>query len=332
MKDTHTDDSHLHLLAGIQFRPVFIMGHPRSGTTLLYELLAATGCFNIVDVYHLLHFHELLDNHLQQREEQVRNEIDTKLQALGVSDRGFDAVKVHSRTPTEYLFRMWHAAGSRVIDMFTGTSLFLNERTLPAFNELARKVQFISGPERPLLLKNPVDWVNYRFIKKMFPDARFVFIHRHPARALDSALRAVRQLLASCNQGVALLVPQYPRVIGHPVWRPLLRWCYASPPQLGLRALAWNHVQMIRSYLEDCDFLPQGDYTSLRYEDLCANADDCMRNVLRFLDVPSGQVQTFADRVRPRSVPLLREVRSEYARIKPKLRPYLERFHYESLR
>ena len=39
--------------------PVFILGLPRSGTTLLYQMLEASGCFNILTARHVIFFDEL---------------------------------------------------------------------------------------------------------------------------------------------------------------------------------------------------------------------------------------------------------------------------------
>ena len=54
------DAPHLPKLESVPVRPVFILGEPRSGTTLLYKLLGLSGCFNIVTVYHLMRYDELM--------------------------------------------------------------------------------------------------------------------------------------------------------------------------------------------------------------------------------------------------------------------------------
>jgi hypothetical protein len=48
---THTDSLYLGVLKNISFQPVFIMGDHRSGTTLLYQMLDAAQCFNVVRAY-----------------------------------------------------------------------------------------------------------------------------------------------------------------------------------------------------------------------------------------------------------------------------------------
>src|SRR5262245_23063656 len=77
------DAPFLHRLEDVEFQPVFIQGEHRSGTTLLYKLLAQSGCFNIVTVYHLLHYDELLANHLSVTEAEARRSLDERFKSLG---------------------------------------------------------------------------------------------------------------------------------------------------------------------------------------------------------------------------------------------------------
>lgn len=62
------DRQYLNLLENINFRPIFIMGDHRSGTTLLHKTLVATECFNFVRAYHVIKYDELLSNHVNRTE------------------------------------------------------------------------------------------------------------------------------------------------------------------------------------------------------------------------------------------------------------------------
>ena len=77
------DAPYLELLAGVDFRPIFIVGDHRSGTTLLYKTLVATGCFNFVKAYHIIKYDEILSNHVNQREEQAIQSLEQHFKALG---------------------------------------------------------------------------------------------------------------------------------------------------------------------------------------------------------------------------------------------------------
>ncbi|NJN19548.1 MAG: sulfotransferase, partial [Oscillochloris sp.] len=83
---------------------VFIMGDHRSGTTLLYQLLAATGGFNVVTAYHVINFDQVLADHGAGRSAAARCELAARLGALGISDRKLDGVIVSPDLPEEYGF------------------------------------------------------------------------------------------------------------------------------------------------------------------------------------------------------------------------------------
>ena len=48
------DQPYLDQLTQTDLQPIFILGDHRSGTTLLYQTLASTHCFNVVKAYHVI--------------------------------------------------------------------------------------------------------------------------------------------------------------------------------------------------------------------------------------------------------------------------------------
>ena len=88
------DQPYLHLLHDVAFRPVFIIGEHRSGTTILYKLLAATGLFNYVTYYHITHSNELLHNRICQQEAAAKEALQARFATLNLEDRGFDQIRV----------------------------------------------------------------------------------------------------------------------------------------------------------------------------------------------------------------------------------------------
>lgn len=87
----HPDAPHLHRLAGM---PVFITGPHRSGTTLLYALLLATGRFNGVTACHVLRHRQLLADHLAGDTDRAKADLAEQFRAAGITDRVIDGVRV----------------------------------------------------------------------------------------------------------------------------------------------------------------------------------------------------------------------------------------------
>src|SRR5260370_13247640 len=88
------------------FRRVFIMGHHRSGTTILYRLLADTALFNVTTAYHILNRHRLLALHSAGEEPQAREELRRLFEARGLRDREFDSIKITPDIPEEYAYAL----------------------------------------------------------------------------------------------------------------------------------------------------------------------------------------------------------------------------------
>src|SRR4051812_34666393 len=98
------DQKHLHLLENVTFRPVFIIGDHRSGTTLLYQMLAATGHFNVVTAYDVIQYDSLLQAHLDGKTDQAKSKLNYEFAAVGLTDRVIDGVRVSADLTEEYGF------------------------------------------------------------------------------------------------------------------------------------------------------------------------------------------------------------------------------------
>ena len=68
---------YLGRLSELSYRPVFVLGEHRSGTTILYELLARSGSFNYLTAYHTLYFDQLLAHHVRGTTARAREDLRT---------------------------------------------------------------------------------------------------------------------------------------------------------------------------------------------------------------------------------------------------------------
>ena len=315
----HADAPYLPKLEGITFRPVFIMGLHRSGTTLLHRLLAETGCFNYVSAYDVICYHEVLANHFAGRTPTARAELLSRFKSLGLTTRIIDETPATAEAPIEYGFAIMQVTNGRPR---------ITEKTLDVFRQVARKMQLAGDPSKPLLLKNPWDQIYFLDLKRWFPDAKFVFIHRHPAATLNSQMRAMRSLFEAKNEFSALITPWYRDMWDRPLRRMVALSLNRRPLLLWERLMNLQVMRMVGYYLKNFKKLPAGDVISLRYEDLCRDPDALMRRITDFLEVhPDGTI-SYRDKIAPRESRLPAEVLALYKRLKPKLQPYLEEQGY----
>lgn len=179
--------------------PVFIIGHMRSGTTHLHNLLAASCQFATVPpVLAGMPWEALgLARVLRPFVEQYLPE-----------DRLIDSVRVRSNSPTEdeialanmhtlsyyhamYFPRRFEETYRRGLLLDRGEELARWQRTLRYY--VAKMSALDAG--RPLLLKNPGYTAQIGALRALWPDASFVHIYRNPYVVFESTRRALRTVL-----------------------------------------------------------------------------------------------------------------------------------------
>lgn len=314
-----SDAPYLEKLKDVQFRPLFVMGDHRSGTTILYKALGASGCFNIVTAYHVIKYDELLYNHFHGETEEAKARLMAEFKAKGQTDRAIDRMQLSPEMPEEYGFIFRH----------TGFRQRLNRRTMPAFMELCRKIQLTSETDKPLLLKNPWDYyLNFMNVKRVFPEAKFIFMHRNPLYTMSSQLKALRMSFSARNEYVALIGDWYEDILRNPVKRRLTQLLFSERFNLGLR-VGIRHLRLgTRYFLDNVSQLPPDDYVSIRYEDLCRDPNATIRGILDWLDLKEPSPYDYATLIQPRESPLLKEIDSHRDLIARRLRAYFEWFDY----
>lgn len=300
--------------------PIFIMGNHRSGTTWLHLLLAETGGFAYVTAFHVIAYSALGREPADVERSPAYQSVVETFNRLGLDRRVIDEVAVSPRSPEEY--------GSILSNAGTGGRI--TPRNLSLFHELCGRVLRLSGSSKPLILKNPWDYSNFVYIKSAIPNARFVFIHRHPERVLHSSLNAARAVLANKDPYYALLVRDYDRLFSRPLRLCLLRLLTARRFDLGIRA-AINFVGKANSYfVTHVNNLATDDYVSIRYEDLCSQTPEVLEDILRFCVVDPSTGLAPRTPPRPRSSPLLPEVARHTETIARRMAPYMQLHRYEA--
>lgn len=172
--------------------PLFILGHWRSGTTHLHNLLALDEQFAFANTYQVVNPHTFL----------TTEEFNTRrFRALLPDTRPMDNVALSFDAPQEDEFAPCLACFR---SLYPGISFprnvayyerYMTFRGVPAeeveewkaaFLWFLRKLTVRTG--RPLVLKSPPHTARVRLLLEMFPDARFVHIHRDPFAVFRSFL------------------------------------------------------------------------------------------------------------------------------------------------
>jgi len=292
------ENKYLDKLESTSFQPIFVLGFHRSGTSILYKILESTKCFNIITAYHVIKYDQLLYNHIENEEESVKKELNNFLKEHGQIDRGIDRLRLSANFPEEYRF------------IFTEKSYnpIISTKNLSLFIEICKKIQFISENDKPLLLKNPFDFSNFMFIKKVFPEAKFIFIHRNPIKVIDSCIKSINNLFEKKNLYTALLSRVYERVINNPLIFHLYRFFLSSTVFLRCVLLIRSYTEVTDYYLKNIGLLSKENYVSVRYEDLCKKPEAVMTQIMDFLGLkPTSEIK-YSEFIELRQTKLLKEL------------------------
>ena len=307
-----SDHELLHLLEGISFDPIFIIGDHRSGTTLLYKILADTGSFQVFTAYHAIHYDQILVNHQTGREQEAKRSLAARFAELGISNRIIDNVIASPDTPEEYGFVLENSRRPRV-----------RPANQARMVEICRKLQFTQAHSRPLLLKNPWDVLSFVDLKTLFPNARLVFLHRHPLGIINSQLRAIRSLISARNEYTAALAEWYARMSESPVELAVMRLMFASRSPIW-RSIVPRHVlRASRYFAENIGKLPPEDCYALSYEDLCRSPRVTIEKLLAFLRVRPEVPPPYKTMISQRDPELLPEIKRYRKQIMEPFQPYL---------
>ena len=313
------DSPYLNMLEDVAIAPIIILGDQRSGTTLLYKTLADTGCFNAVRAYHIIKYDEILYNHANQKEEQAIEALEERFKSLGIGDRKIDRVAATPSLPEEYGF---------ILKNVVGDELFITPKNLPTFRQLCRKVQVSSGLKKSLLLKNPWDFPQFLRVKQFVPPAKFIFIHRNPVHVISSRLKASRSMIYDWNEYTALIAPIYAQIFSNPIKRSLIRMLSSKRLGLGLRRSIQTSVEATTYFMENIDQLPEQDYISIRYEDLCAEPASTIKQIMAFANIEDRSNLDYSQVIKARSLNLLPGVQKRARQIHHRSRAYFDYHGY----
>ena len=247
--------------ARIEADPIFIVGHWRSGTTLLHELMVLDEQFTYPNTYACFtpeHF--LFSRYL----------VPWWLKFIMPSRRPMDNMEVSWGRPQEDEFALCNMGIPSPYLSFAFPNIpnidseYLDLREVPEADMKRWKEAFVyflkcitvAGEGRQIVLKTPLHTARIDVLRDMFPNAKFVHIVRDPYVLFPSTVRTWQRM--SDDQGLQ------------------------RPKNDGLEEMILGRFARMYEVFEDSKpRIPADNYCELRYEDL--------------IDDPVGQVRQIYD-------------------------------------
>jgi hypothetical protein len=292
--------------------PLFIIGHWRSGTTLLHELLMLDDRFCCPTTYqcfapgHFLLTEELVTSALSWIMPSKRPMDDVSAGWHRPQEDEFALANMGAPSPYRRMaFPMTSPDRPRALDLAT-----LSAEDLASWKRTMRRfltLMAIRDPRRPVL-KSPPHTARMRVLAEMFPGARFLHVVRDPFVVFPSTMRLWRSL----HHSQAMQVD---------TGEAIERYVFAA------------FDEMYAAFERDRATLPPGSLHEIRYEDLVADPVARMREVYDSLELGGF------DRALPhfeRQARSMKRYRTNtyshdprlVAEIADRWRPFIERYGY----
>tara|TARA_R110002095_G_scaffold105882_8_gene92659 strand:- start:6767 stop:7837 length:1071 start_codon:yes stop_codon:yes gene_type:complete len=247
--------------------PVFIIGHWRSGTTLLHNLMSMDKQFIYPNMGAMLfpsHFllTEPVLKHVVKRLLPKQRPMDNMPVTWDLPQEDETSILLlHLMSPylaisfsdqAEVYDRYYE------LDQLTPKEASLWKKTFLYF---MKKLTYKSGEKKRVLLKSPTHTFRIPFLLKMFPDAQFVYIYRDPYKVYNSTLHLRRTMFG--DNGFAPL--------------------NMEKLEEDMSNIYVNHLDV---YERDRQTVPEGQLHEVRFEDLEEDPVGELRKVYEHLNLP----------------------------------------------
>lgn len=247
--------------------PIFIIGHWRSGTTHLHNLLALDKQFAFTTMYQsIAPGCTLVGGHA----------LKSALQAFLPKSRPMDNVTWSMDSPQEdeipigklggpSVYSMWYFPHNS-IEIARNSILFdgdfkKSKSDFQKFYIKILKLSSFSGRGRQLLLKNPANTGRISTLLEIFPAAKFIHIHRSPYDVYRSTLHMHRE-----------------------AWKIATLQTLKGLDEREIVLVVYE--LLMRAFLRDRAAIPSENYIEVRYEELEADPVKVLGNIYEKLSIP----------------------------------------------
>lgn len=246
--------------------PVYILGYGRSGTTHLHNLMTRDPQFGYVDLFQTIapeftvvgrFLRPLLARTLPAT--RPMDNVAVSIDAPQEEELAMAASSRHS-----YLHYLTFPRTARHFADRYVTMSGLSDRDLEQWRRdylrVVRKASYLADGRR-LVLKSPVNTGRVPELRRVFPEARFIFIYRNPYVVFRSIDNLFRKLL----------------------------------PSQTMQEVDWQQIEddfvalyrgMTKKYLRDAESIPSGSLVEVRFEDLEADPLAELRRIYDALGLP----------------------------------------------
>jgi omega-hydroxy-beta-dihydromenaquinone-9 sulfotransferase len=294
--------------------PVFVIGHWRTGTTFMHDLLACDPgrafptTFECFFPHHFLLTERGLSRIMKALLPKKRPQDDVPVGFERPQEEEFGLIMLGQGSPMMPMAWPRHGPTDTEYVDFDGVPPATRKAWFDAYLWFYRRLMLKHG--KPLVLKSPANSARIRYLTELFPDARWIYIARNPLDVFPSTVKLWRALYST--QGLH------------------------NPPYVDgwLDDYVLDLMQRLTErYDADRHLLPQANLVEIRYEDLVQDPIGRLREIYEKLNL--GDFAAVEPGMRVYLDNRSEHKTSQYelppklkARILERMKPMMDRFGY----
>lgn len=252
--------------------PVFIIGHWRSGTSFLHYVMGQDPSLNYYNLFKATNPDIFLttENFLKPLVKKAMGVHSTKNVFHGEPakmDRPAELDVGHLINELSWSAHLGHIF-PRNADHYFDKYLFFETASKAevnnwkrSYDHLLRKLNYQCDNDRQIIIKTPVGTAHVKELLELYPNARFIYLHRDPYEIFYSNIKlwdVIQNTFSMQKLGPAEVKRQVLRI----------------------------YRKMMDKYLDERQLIPEGHLYELRYEDFLEAPIESLRNIYENLGLP----------------------------------------------
>ena len=242
--------------------PIFIVGHWRSGTTLLHNLLSLNKNIGFINTYNSLFINNIYTSFLFK----------TLMKITMPKERPSDKIKLDVDLPQEDEFAVSNYVNISHYNFFffpndykkiyseairfdsNKSSMWLN-----AYSKLLERIYSYTNKSL-LIIKNPSNTSRIKFLLKKYPNAKFIHIYRNPVYVYLSTYKFFSELFPSVN-------------------------LQKIDDKLLHDLIIYNYREMYKDYYDQKNLIPKKNLIEIKFEDFKDDSLSYLKKIHKKFDL-----------------------------------------------
>ena len=245
--------------------PIFIIGHWRSGTTLLHNVLCKNEDFGFFNTYNSLFINNIYSSLLFK----------TLMKYTMPKERPSDKIKLDVDLPQEDEFAVSNFTDISHYNFFFFPNNYkkfysqairfeTNKESswLKSYSEIIRRI-FLYTNKSNIIIKNPSNTARIKSLLKLYPNAKFIHIYRNPVFVYLSTYKFFSELFPSVNlQNI--------------------------DKKVLFDLIIYNYREMYKDYYDQKKLIPEKNLIEFKFEDFKEDSMKYLKHIHKKFNIKSN--------------------------------------------